>query len=180
MLASDPDAFERATHSFGESAPYDVAVANAVAANVLGGPRAVGWLTQALTVFQTGGLEADASRARQLLRGLGGVVPRARRTVRSHPFLHDCGVTPREGEVLTLVARGMTNAEIAEQLFLSPRTVQTHVSSLLSKLHAQNRAGLIALGLSVGAGSPHLEAARRPRERRADTATDAGDPDREA
>lgn len=50
------------------------------------------------------------------------------------------GLTEREVEVLRLVAQGMTNPEIAEKLFISPRTVTTHVSNILNKTNSANRA----------------------------------------
>jgi DNA-binding NarL/FixJ family response regulator len=47
--------------------------------------------------------------------------------------LRALGVTEREADVLRLVAQGLGNREIAERMFLSPRTVEKHVASLLSK-----------------------------------------------
>ena len=55
-------------------------------------------------------------------------------------------LTAREAEVLALVRRRLTNAEIADQLFVSVRTVETHVSSVLRKLGADNRRTLALLG----------------------------------
>ena len=50
------------------------------------------------------------------------------------------GLTQREVEVLRLVAAGKSNPEIGEMLFISPRTVTTHVSNILNKVNAANRA----------------------------------------
>ncbi|HLA08536.1 MAG TPA: response regulator transcription factor [Anaerolineales bacterium] len=61
--------------------------------------------------------------------------PRASR-VATQP---DDGLTDREREVLNLIADGMNNREIAEKLFISEKTVKTHVSNLLSKLHLDDR-----------------------------------------
>jgi DNA-binding NarL/FixJ family response regulator len=53
------------------------------------------------------------------------------------------GVTEREREVLTLIAKGLSNTEIAEHLFVSLATVKTHIGRLLAKLHARDRAQLV-------------------------------------
>lgn len=58
-------------------------------------------------------------------------------------------MTRREADILPLVAAGMGNSAIAKQLYLSVRTVESHVSSLLSKLGAQNRTDLAARHLKM-------------------------------
>jgi DNA-binding NarL/FixJ family response regulator len=54
-------------------------------------------------------------------------------------------LSPREREVLALVAEGRSNKAIAEELFVSPNTVKSHVASLLSKLHAETRVQLAVI-----------------------------------
>jgi DNA-binding NarL/FixJ family response regulator len=59
-------------------------------------------------------------------------------------------LTPREREVLTLVGRGLSNAEIAEALVLSPLTAKTHVARLFAKLGARDRAQLVVVAYEGG------------------------------
>ncbi|MDM4761866.1 response regulator transcription factor [Galbitalea sp. SE-J8] len=59
-------------------------------------------------------------------------------------------LTDREREVLTLVARGLTNEEIGRALFLSPLTAKTHVSRIMAKLAARDRVQLVVIGYETG------------------------------
>jgi DNA-binding NarL/FixJ family response regulator len=63
-------------------------------------------------------------------------------------------LTPREQEVLTLVGMGLTNTEIAERFVLSPLTVKTHVSRIMVKLGAHDRAQLVIAAYESGLVSP--------------------------
>ena len=54
-------------------------------------------------------------------------------------------LTDRERDVLALVARGLSNAEIGSELYVSPATVKTHVARILTKLDARDRAQLIVI-----------------------------------
>ena len=59
-------------------------------------------------------------------------------------------LTAREREVVGLVGQGLSNEEIAEALFLSPLTAKTHVSRAMTKLHARDRAQLVAMAFRTG------------------------------
>ncbi|MGI5159721.1 response regulator [Microbispora sp. CA-102843] len=64
------------------------------------------------------------------------------------------GLTEREAEVLTLVGRGLSNAEIAAELFISAATVKTYVTRLLAKLGARDRVRLVITAYETGLVSP--------------------------
>ncbi|ROP64777.1 response regulator transcription factor [Curtobacterium sp. ZW137] len=63
-------------------------------------------------------------------------------------------LTDREREVMRLVAAGLTNAEIAERLFVSPATTKTHVSRAMIKLGARDRAQLVVFAYETGLATP--------------------------
>jgi DNA-binding NarL/FixJ family response regulator len=71
-------------------------------------------------------------------------------TVARSPRPALANLTQRERDILALVAAGMSNKEIAEELVLSPLTVKTHVSRVLSKLAARDRAQLIVIAYEGG------------------------------
>jgi DNA-binding NarL/FixJ family response regulator len=59
-------------------------------------------------------------------------------------------LTPREMEVLSLAARGLTSPEIAAELVVSPSTVKTHFANSREKLGVPNRTAAVALGIKLG------------------------------
>jgi DNA-binding NarL/FixJ family response regulator len=63
-------------------------------------------------------------------------------------------LTEREREVMAYVAHGLTNAEIGEQLFISPATAKTHVSRIMTKLGARDRAQLVVIAYETGLVTP--------------------------
>ncbi len=79
---------------------------------------------------------------------LGTAAARAPRQVRRAAVL-----SPREAEVLRLLAEGLSNAEIAERLVVSPRTVNTHLTSIYTKLNVSSRGAAIRFALEHGRGS---------------------------
>lgn len=114
--------------------PYDAAQTHLLLARAHGdGARAIADARAALEVFEGLGAARDADEAAALLRGLG--VPAPRGDHRRGALL-----SAREQEVLALIEQGLTNHQIAERLFLSPKTVEHHVRSLFTKLGVANRA----------------------------------------
>ncbi len=103
------------------------------------------WLREAAVEFDQAGYDRLASACRGLLRQAGERVPRAGRGVAQVPGqMRRLGITSREMDVYLLVARGYSNAEIAAKLYISPKTVETHIASLIGKTGQQCRRELVA------------------------------------
>ena len=104
-------------------------------------------LGQAHIELQLLGAVPSARLAARRLRERGVAVPRG---PRPGTRANAGQLTPRELDVLALVADGRRNADIAERLFLSPRTVDHHVSSILRKLEVRTRGEAVAAGTRLG------------------------------
>ena len=90
---------------------------------------------------------------RELRKGGVAHIPRGeRRTTRENP----AGLTNRQSEVLGLMATGLSNAEIADELFISEKTASHHVSAVLSKLNATSRLQAVALASANGWVTPGI------------------------
>jgi DNA-binding NarL/FixJ family response regulator len=92
-------------------------------------------LRLALQGFERAGAEPWAQRARRELRATGQTLRRRDRGARDL-------LTPQELQIARFVARGGTNKEVAAQLFLSPRTVSSHLQSIFRKLGVATRTEL--------------------------------------
>ncbi len=102
-------------------------------------------LVEAARTVTEGGALLTPSVTRTLIEEFVGAPPRV---VTPHPRLRD--LTPRERQIMGMVARGMSNAEIADALVLSPATARTHVSRAMTKLGARDRAQLVVFGYQSG------------------------------
>lgn len=92
-------------------------------------------LAQAIRVLASGGLYLDS----EVATAVGG----------DQEFLPE-SLSGREREVLDLAARGLSSKEVAEKLFISERTVQTHLASIYDKLGARNKTEAMLLALKYG------------------------------
>jgi DNA-binding CsgD family transcriptional regulator len=102
---------------------------------------------EALEQFDTMGATAVAAKLRQTLRAEGVSVPRGRgQATRDHA----AGLTARQAEILGLLGQSLTNIEIADRLFVSPRTVEHHVAAVMSKLNASSRDKAVAKAVHQG------------------------------
>jgi DNA-binding CsgD family transcriptional regulator len=110
----------------------------------------VSWLRHAEAFFSAGSYPQVARRCRRQLGQAGAPMPRhGRGEAVVPPSLRALGITSRELDVLRLVAEGRSNREIAERLYVSPKTVERHVASLFHRtgLHDRHALGEFAHAL---------------------------------
>ncbi|HTG92532.1 MAG TPA: AAA family ATPase [Pyrinomonadaceae bacterium] len=102
----------------------------------------------ALEIFERLGAGPAAEKLRQTLRATGarGIPRGPRPSTKENPS----GLTNRQLEVLTLMADGLGNAEIGDRLFISAKTVDHHVSAILSKLEVRTRGEAVAVASQAG------------------------------
>ncbi len=98
----------------------------------IGSPLALSSARAACEALERLGAKRDADRAAALLRDLGAAG-------RSAPRGELDELTGREREVLALIAAGLSNAEIADRLVISPKTAEHHVGKVLAKLGVRSR-----------------------------------------
>ncbi|AIR96163.1 response regulator [Streptomyces glaucescens] len=107
-------------------------------------------LVSALRLVQTGdALLAPTITRRLIERFAANHEPRA-----NAPHRDPSGLTPRELEVLRLLATGLSNAELASRLFLSPTTVKSHVGRILAKLDLRDRVQAVVFAYETGLITP--------------------------
>lgn len=107
------------------------------------------WLRQSEAWFGERGLARLVRRSRKLLGEAGAPVPRRGRGDSDVPTsLRSMGVTSREMDVLKLVVGGRSTKEIATALYLSPKTVERHLTSLFSRTGTRNRRELAEVGVA--------------------------------
>ena len=151
---SDPEPWERALEAFGYGYPYEEARTGWRLAETLVG---AGRREEAGRVAADAHATAVSLGATPLAAAVEALVRRARLDVRlgarsggsARPAAPDT-LTPREREVLALLADGRTNGQIGRALFISPKTASVHVSNLIAKLGATGRTEVVALAYQRG------------------------------
>lgn len=155
---SDPGAWEAAARHFHDLAqPYQVAYARYREAEALLAARRDG--ARARSALREAYLTATTLRAGPLRAAIEAVAKRGRvdlsaeATVRGRSTA-PAGLTAREQEILRLVASGLTNRQIGEQLFITEKTASHHVSNILAKLGVGGRAEAAAEAVRLGISPP--------------------------
>jgi DNA-binding NarL/FixJ family response regulator len=97
---------------------------------------------RAITEVRSGGAPMTGEIARLVVQSF--------RASPADDGLHDQGLSPRESEILSLLAEGITNKEIGGRLGISAETVRTHLGRIYEKLHVQGRTGAVTRYLKAG------------------------------
>jgi len=106
---------------------------------------------EAIRIFEKLGATATSRKVRQALLSKGVKVPRGE----SHATRNSiAGLTARQSEVLDLLSEGLANADIAERLFVSHRTVENHVAAILMKLDVSTRTAAVSVAVDRGIIAP--------------------------
>jgi DNA-binding CsgD family transcriptional regulator/tetratricopeptide (TPR) repeat protein len=147
LLEGDPAILRAAVDAYAKGPrPLQLALAaedaGAAAARQGAVQDAVPLLRQAIEFHERLGAARDAARVEARLRELG--IRRGRRGPRKRPQIGWESLTPTERTVVDLVAEGLTNPQIGERLYISRRTVQTHLVSVFAKLSISSRVQLAA------------------------------------
>ncbi|MGM1057704.1 helix-turn-helix transcriptional regulator [Saccharothrix sp. Mg75] len=146
--AGDPDLWRRAVDGFGFGAVFEQAVCRWRLAEAL---LAADRRDEAVVELRSAGEVADRLGAEPLREALDLVARRARVALRdAGPRDRVDPFTPRERSVLELVARGRTNRQVGEELYISEKTVSVHLSRIMAKLGASRRAEAVANAFDRG------------------------------
>jgi DNA-binding CsgD family transcriptional regulator len=137
----DPEVWERSVAAFGFGQVYEVARSRRHLAEILAGRGDRGAAAeQARLARET----AVSLQARPLRETIDALARRARLDLGGGPATSSV-LTPREQEVMRLVAQGLTNRQIGRRLFISEKTASVHVSNVLGKLGAGGRTEAVAI-----------------------------------
>jgi DNA-binding CsgD family transcriptional regulator len=158
LLHGDADAMVEAVNAYQQaSRPVERARVCEGAASALSGvgrrEEAAALLEDAVGAYERVGASLDLTRAEAALRALG--IRRGRRGARRRPLRGWESLTPTELEVVRLVSHGLTNVEIGRRLFISRRTVETHLSHVFGKLGVSSRVQLAAQASRAQPERPH-------------------------
>ncbi|MER6300532.1 response regulator transcription factor [Kitasatospora sp. NPDC001539] len=111
-------------------------------------------LAAAVRLVDTGDALLAPSITRRLVERFATGAPGPSSTGSPAPHRDLAPLTPREAEVLALLGRGLSNAELAEELTLSESTVKTHVARIFAKLNLRDRAQAVVLAYETGLVTP--------------------------
>jgi DNA-binding NarL/FixJ family response regulator len=155
LIDTDPDAFARAASAFDDLG--DTWMAARARLRESEASLSAGDVTRAVEKLRAAHSVAAALEAKPLIGEIEGVARRSRISLEpanvrplTESDISRLGLTPREAEVLALVAAGRTNREIGDELYVSGKTVSVHISNILRKLRVTSRVEAAAVAQRVG------------------------------